>query len=277
MKTLTLFFLISAGVLCSLNSFSQRIKLRGLPHTTDNYLIIENPEDFSTIRINILAIDANGGKEKVESVQLLGQNFYYIKPQYSKSGEGRFEVHIQATNNAGLVTDDLNVPILAENDNDLQYYQWKCVSPTYAYGLTATYVEDNDSFWLDPVFDKYIWWEQSTMTWPIEIEGVGSYDFAQFNSLSGAVSNVPHNDPLVKRYNVYGGLIPAGSNVLLTGIPKKLRSEWQEFQGELGNPEANNHFSCNAMPQDPDELFQNYTAYGSCVGDAVSFANIKEP
>lgn len=278
MKALMLFILLGGGVLNSLTLTAQQIRLRGLPHTTGQYLIIENAEEFSNFKLDVLEIKNDGSTIKRESLRLLRTNFYYLKPEYFDSNNGNFEVTLTAFNSSGVVVDEITAPVIPANPPTISAYQWKCTSPTYAYGLTAAQQIGNDSFWLDNVYDKYVWWDM-TVDFPIALEGVGIYwTFQEFMAVPGALNNIPHNDATIKRYGPSGGQIPANSTTFLRGIPKKVLPQWQAFLGEVGNSNSqNNSFICGSMPENPDALFQDYSSYVDCVNLAVTFANTLEP
>lgn len=282
MKTLMLFFLLGTALLNSFTLTAQQIRLRGLPHSTGRYLIIENAEEFSNFKLDVLEIKSDGSTVRQESLRLLRTNFYYLKSDYFDANNGSYKVVVTGYNSNGAVADEITAPIIPANPPTISAYQWKCVSPTYAYGLTTSQQEnDNGSFWLDNVYDKYVWWEQptnNTTIFPLVIEGVMLIQTdAQFDAIPGSLENVPHNDPTIVRYGPSGGQIPTGATVTLRGIPKKVLPQWQSFLGELGNSSVtDNSMICYSMPDNPDALFQNYEGYVECVNLAVMHANSLE-
>jgi len=249
-----------------------------LPHNTGHYLIIENAEEFSNFKLEVQEVKSDGSKIKEESLRLLKTNFYYLKTDYFDYNNGNFEVVLTAYNSTGNIADEIIAPLIGDNSPVSSSYQWKCVSPTYAFGLTATQQTGNDSFWLDNVHDKFVWWEES-VPFPFALEGVASFpNNAVFMATTGALQGVPHNDVTVKRYGPSGGQIPAGPNVTLRGIPKKVLPQWQSALGEVGDSSVqDNSFACSSMPDNPDALFQDYYGYVDCVNLAVTFANVLEP
>jgi hypothetical protein len=274
MKTLMLFFLLGGGVLSSLTLSAQKIKLKGLPHNTGHYLIIENAEDFSNFSITVFKTNITGEKQPVDKARLVGERYFYLKPEYFDASNGSFEVNIQGFNNSGTLSDDISVPCAADDPNVNDYYQWKCVSPTYAFGLTASYEDTNDSFWLDELNTEYVWW--SNNEYPIALNGYGLIESSSdFTMIPGAIEGLLHNNPMEIKYNVFGGQWPASSSTFLKGLPKKLLPQWENKQGELGNANADNHFTC-IMADMSDYPFNIPSAYYSCVGNAVTYANILE-
>jgi hypothetical protein len=120
--------------------------LRGLPHTTGQYLIIENAEEFSNFKLEVQEVKSDGSKIRKESLRLLKTNFYYLKTDYFDYNNGNFEVVLTAYNATGNIADEVIAPLIADNSQVLRSFQWKCVSPSYAFGLTASQQEGNDSF-----------------------------------------------------------------------------------------------------------------------------------
>ena len=245
-----------------------------MPHNTGHYLIIENAEDFSNLSITVFKTNINGEKQPVDKARLVGEHYFYLKPEFFDSSNGSFEVNVKGFNNSGSLSDDISVPCAPDNPNVDSYYQWKCVSPTYAFGLTASYEEPNSSFWFDELDTEYVWWPNSQ--YPVALNGypvLGSG--LEFGQIPGAIQNLPHNNPMEIKYNIFGGQITPGAGTFVKGLPKKLLPQWENKQGELGNANADNHFTC-IMADMSDYPFNIPSAYYSCVGNAVTYANSLE-
>lgn len=153
-----------------------------MPHNTGHYLIIENPEEFSSFNLTIFEVNENGQKQPVDRARLIGEHYFYLKPEYFDDSNGAFEINIQGINNSGNLSDDISVPCAPDNPTVDSYHQWKCVSPTYAFGLTASYEETNSSFWFDELDTEYVWWPNNE--YPIALNG---YSVIQKGVPSGTI------------------------------------------------------------------------------------------
>ncbi len=240
-------------------------------------MILDNAEEFSNVQVTVLRLNSNGTKQPVESVRLLGEHFFYLKPEYFDIQNGNFEIELTGFNEGGDILDDITAPVIPANPPVLSSYQWKCVSPQYAFGLTASYEGANDSFWLSQLSNEYMWWPTDEPFESISVSGYNNIqDFGDFMALPGAQNEVPHNDPTIIRYNIFGGQITPVPDLTLRGLPKKLMQEWVNFQGELGDANANNNFSC-VMSNMSNYPFNIPAAYYECVDNGVVYANILEP
>lgn len=277
MKTIQTIFILSILLVVAVESFAQSVKIHSLPSNSGHYVIISNQDDFAYVRLNIRKINPDQSKTIVDKIQLWKADYCYISNQYFDYYNGKYDIQILGYDSNGEMISDISVPVIPENPPVIESYQWKCVSPNYAFGLTASYEIIHDSFWLDNVYDKYMWWDQAEVQYPISIEGVGViWNAQEFDLIPGSIFDVPHSNPTVIRYNVFGGQIPTAPNRLLQGIPKKVLPQWEDYLGELGNPTSENSFTC-VMPENPDATTGVPEDYYACVDLAVTFANILEP
>lgn len=276
MKTKLINFLLWGGVFLALPSIAQKIKLNNLPHNTGHYVIIDNANEFANLQLSVLELKPNGTKPEVERIRLLGENFFYLKPEYFDAQNGNFEIQIIGFDENGDPLDDITAPVIPANPPVLTSYQWKCVSPDYAFGLTASYEVGNDSFWLNELNNELVWWPMSVQ-FPISLNGYPMItNGGEFMAMPGAQEEVPHENPLLIRYDFFGGQIPVQTGLELRGLPKKLLPEWVNFQGELGNPNSNNSFNC-VMANMSNYPFNIPASYYQCVDNAVVYANILQP